>query len=79
MHVAAIHLVHAYFPSGSHGRGQALYSSMSFGLGGMLGSLVSGTLWDELGARQVFCGASAVCLLALVIAWVWVRTNEGED
>jgi hypothetical protein len=36
-------------------------------------------LWDELGARQVFCGASAVCLLALVIAWVWVRTNEGED
>jgi len=33
-HVVAIHLVHLYFGSQHQGKGQALYSSLSFGLGG---------------------------------------------
>jgi PPP family 3-phenylpropionic acid transporter len=33
-HAAGIHLVHHYFPGRLQGRGQALYSSVSFGAGG---------------------------------------------
>lgn len=35
----AIQLIHTYFTGCNQGKGQALYSSVSFGLGGALGVL----------------------------------------
>ena len=72
MHVASIHLCHYYFHGPHHGRGQALYSSVSFGLGAMFGSYGSGLLWERLGADWVFMLAAGVALLALLVAWCWV-------
>ncbi|MFQ5488290.1 MAG: MFS transporter, partial [Gammaproteobacteria bacterium] len=37
-HAVAISLIHRFFPGRRQGRGQALYSSLSFGAGGALGS-----------------------------------------
>lgn len=71
-HAAAIHLVHHYFPGGYQGRGQALYSSLSFGAGGAVGSLVSGYLWSSAGPFVTYGLAALVSLLALFIAWRWV-------
>jgi len=68
MHVTAIHLVHRYFGIRHQGKGQALYSSISFGLGGMIGSLYSGHYWTLLGGQAVFALAAAICLAAFVIA-----------
>ncbi|MGR9107185.1 MAG: MFS transporter [Gammaproteobacteria bacterium] len=78
-HIAAVHIVHRYFRDGSHGRGQALYSSMSFGLGGMLGSYLSGAMWDHFGRLVVYQAASSVSLLAFVIAFRWLRVDEGVE
>jgi PPP family 3-phenylpropionic acid transporter len=64
-HAAAIDLIHRLFPGRVQGRGQALYSSMSFGLGGASGSLASGYLWEGLGPFWTFVCASGVGLLAL--------------
>ncbi len=75
-HVAAIHLVHHYFGSRHQGKGQALYSSMSFGLGGMLGSLFSGYFWDSFGATFVYSMAAASCCLAFIIALIWVGREK---
>lgn len=75
-HVAAIHLVHRYFGGRHQGKGQALYSSMSFGLGGMLGSLYSGYLWDSFGATFVYSMAAASCCLAFLIAFIWVGREK---
>jgi MFS transporter, PPP family, 3-phenylpropionic acid transporter len=75
-HIAAVHIVHQYFPHGSHGRGQALYSSMSFGLGGMVGSFASGEMWDRFGPIAVYGAASLVCLLAFLIAFRWIWISE---
>ena len=41
-HACAIQLIHRNFSGRHQGRGQALYSSLSFGAGGAAGSLVSG-------------------------------------
>ncbi|MEW8508479.1 MAG: MFS transporter [Candidatus Thiodiazotropha sp.] len=71
-HAAAIHLVHHYFVGRHQGRGQALYSSVSFGAGGAFGSLLSGYLWSGIGAAATFWVAAAYALLAVVIAWRWV-------
>lgn len=75
-HVVAIHLVHQYFGEHHQGKGQALYTSMSFGLGGMFGSLYSGYLWDLVGAHLVFSIAAVCCVIALIIAGIWVGKEK---
>ncbi len=71
-HVVAIHLVHRYFGNRHQGKGQAFYSSLSFGVGGMLGSLYSGWFWDSLGPQWVYWCAAASCGIALLIAYRWI-------
>lgn len=71
-HAAAIHLVHHYFTGRFQGRGQALYSSLSFGAGGALGSLMSGYLWADAGPQVAFAISAAGALLGTVVAWLGV-------
>ncbi len=71
-HASAIHLVHHYFTGRHQGRGQALYSSLSFGAGGAVGSLYSGYLWNSLGPAFTFTLSALLSLLAFAIALRWV-------
>ncbi len=71
-HVVAIQLLHRYFGAHHQSKGQALYSSISFGLGGMLGSFYSGYFWDLLGGGTVFIVAALASGLALLIAFIGV-------
>jgi PPP family 3-phenylpropionic acid transporter len=77
-HVAAIHLVHLYFGRRHQGKGQALYSSLSFGLGGMLGSLYSGYYWELMGPAFVYSIAAAACGLAFVIAYLLIGLENTQ-
>ena len=70
-HAAAIHLVDRYFSGSIQGRGQALYSSISFGLGGSLGSLISGYTWNLIGPSYVYMLAMGLASLAL-FQFIWV-------
>jgi len=78
-HVAAIHLVHSYFGNRHQGKGQALYTSLTFGLGGMLGSYFSGYYWDLFGAEFVYSVAAALCSLAFIIAYIWVGRESSHN
>lgn len=77
-HVVAIQLLQRYFGNGHQSKGQALYSSISFGLGGMIGSYYSGQLWDLLGGSAVFAMASWICGLALLIAVIGVARGSAK-
>lgn len=72
-HAAAIQLIHRHFVGRHQGRGQALYSSLSFGAGGALGALAGGYLWESAGPVASYTGAAAVSLLGLLIAWRWIH------
>ena len=77
-HAAAIHLVDQYFSGSIQGRGQALYSSISFGLGGSLGSLMSGYTWNTIGPSYVYMLATGLASLAL-FQFIWiVRPRLGK-
>ncbi len=69
-HAVAMQLVQGYFGARHQGKGQALYSSLSFGLGGMVGSLLAGLWWQTAGAHWVYGVAAAVSLLAFWVAWL---------
>jgi len=68
-HAVAIYLTHRLFTGRHQGRGQALYSSISFGAGGALGSLIAGYLWEGAGAQWMYIAAAVVAMLAGWIAW----------
>ena len=66
-HAAAIQLIHTYFKGKHQGKGQALYSSLSFGAGGALGSFYSGYVYDYFGALLMFGIAAVLSLLACLL------------
>lgn len=68
-HAVAIQLVHNYFVGKHQGKGQALYSSVSFGAGGAIGSLYAGYTWESLGTTYTFIIATVISLVAAYIAY----------
>jgi len=66
-HAAAVGLVHRYFRGRNQARGQALYNSLAFGVGGTLGSLYAGAAWDRLGGAITFTLAAACAGLAAAV------------
>lgn len=72
-HVVVISLVHRYFVGKNQGMGQSLYSSISFGLGGAVGSLYAGYVWDGLGPEIMYSVAAAVSFIALLISFKYTH------
>jgi PPP family 3-phenylpropionic acid transporter len=75
-HAAAIAWVHRHFTGKTQGRGQALYSSVSFGAGGALGSLISGYLWLTPGAMWTYLLAAVASVVAFIIAYIWLKEDD---
>ena len=74
-HAASIAAINQWFPGRLQARGQAIYGSLGFGAGGMLGGLLSGYTWDIAGPAWTYTIAS---LFALV-GWIIVRHGWAED
>ena len=72
-HIVVISLIHHYFKGKNQGMGQALYSSVSFGLGGALGSLLSGYLWSGIGPELTYTFAAVVSFLAFALSFVYAK------
>jgi PPP family 3-phenylpropionic acid transporter len=68
-HAAAIGIVHQLFRGRHQARGQAIYGSLTFGVGGTLGSLASGYAWEPLGAGPTFTLAAVAALAGMVLLW----------
>ena len=77
-HVSAIALVHHFFAGGHQGKGQALYSSISFGAGGAVGSLYSGYLWEQFGPSSGFLAAVAFAVLGSFLAGLFLIFSGGD-
>jgi len=62
-HSAAVITVQQWFPAGAAARGQAMYISIGYGLGGTAGSLIAAALWSAVGPQAAFWSSSAAALL----------------
>ena len=76
-HAAAIALVNLWFPGRLQSQGQALYGSLSFGAGGMLGGLISGFTWDGIGPAWTYTLGSAFALAGLV--WLMIGWKGAQE
>ncbi len=80
-HATSIQLIHRFFQGSHQYRGQALYSSISFGMGGALGSVYSGYVWERFGPVATYGVAVVLALVAALLVLAVVRpgfTDTGE-
>lgn len=68
-HASSIAAINQWFPGKSQARGQALYSSLSFGAGGLLGGLLSGYLWQPLGGAITFSISALFAVAGYLLIW----------
>ena len=63
-HSAATKLLQRWFTGPLQARGQALMATISYGLGGTLGGLCAGWVWDAFQPRDAFVMSALACGLA---------------
>jgi PPP family 3-phenylpropionic acid transporter len=73
-HASSLGLVHQFFQGRHQSRGQALFGSVSYGAGGVLGGLVSGPIWQHWGATVLYSFSAAAALLGFILMW-WKLRN----
>lgn len=76
-HAVSIHLVHHFFQGRLQGRGQALFGSLGFGLGGAAGNLLAGLLWAHAGAALSYLWAAGLAAIAFIIIWCGLSREAG--
>jgi MFS transporter, PPP family, 3-phenylpropionic acid transporter len=67
-HVCAVGHTHRLFPPALRSSGQSLYSSLTYGLGSLVGFFGSAGLVDRIGIRSLFGLSAALALLALLLS-----------
>lgn len=71
-HASSVAALNQWFDARQQGRAQALYGSVSFGAGGMVGGLISGWMWAPLGGGWAFMSGSLFALAGcLLLARMW--------
>ena len=67
-HVAAVTATHLLFPDSLRSSGQSLYSSLTYGLGNLLGFFGCAALLESVGIVGLFGLSSALAWVALVVS-----------
>jgi len=73
-HSASVLTMQRWFSGPLQARGQALYVSISYGLGGSFGGLLLSAFWNDINGRAVFFAAAvlaSVGLIAAVFSYRW--------
>lgn len=68
-HSACIAMLSELFPGRLRGRGQALFTTIGYGLTGVLGGVVGSLIASHWGLGRVFWGGTLVSLVAVFCAW----------
>jgi MFS transporter, PPP family, 3-phenylpropionic acid transporter len=76
LHFAIVLTAQRQFPSEAAARGQAVFSSVGYGIGGMLGSFLGGIVWTQISPRATYLSAAVVVLLAAFCAAAGLRRTE---
>ena len=77
-HAASVGLVHEFFQGRHQSKGQALFGSLSYGAGGMLGGLASGPIWQHYGASVLYSCSAGMALLGMLVMW-WKLRDMAES
>ncbi len=72
-HAVMMQLIDRLFVGRYQIRGQALYSSLSYGLGGAVGSFISGYIWTDIGKQELFLFCGVLMIFVSVFSFFFVH------
>lgn len=73
-HIAAMMVIHQIFRGRHQAKGQAIYTSIAYGIGGAIGAVSSGYTWDWLGGDMTFFISAMASLTGLILV-IWKMNN----
>ena len=73
-HSALVQTMQTWFGGPLQARGQALYTSIGYGVGGTLGGLFMSACWDKISPEAMFFAAAAMALAAMGAAALSFRS-----
>ena len=76
VHAASIQFVHRHFDISHRSKGQALYASLSFGVGGALGTWLCGMIWGDGSGASFAWIAAAVCAFISMLAIFFIPNAD---
>jgi len=71
--------VHKFFVGRHQTRGQAIYGSVGFGIGGAFGSYYAGLAWTTPGPEFTFLSAAILAMIAFIVTWFWLGSLDSND
>jgi PPP family 3-phenylpropionic acid transporter len=74
-HAASVGLIHEFFQGRHQSKGQALFGSLTYGAGGVLGGMASGPIWQHYGASVLYSCSAGVALIGLLLI-LWKQGME---
>jgi PPP family 3-phenylpropionic acid transporter len=77
-HTTCIAVVSRRFPGHLRGRGQALFTVIGYGFGGVLGVLLGGAVAQAFGYRTMFTAAALLAVLGSACAWRVMKLDRME-
>ena len=68
-HVATLMMLNRWFSARRQAHAQALYGSVAYGAGGLIGAVLAGELWVRVGSSWTYGAASVLALVGLMLIW----------
>jgi len=78
-HSASMALLHRWFEPAQQGRAQALFVTIGYGCGGMLGGLAMSAVWEHVSPEAAFAGASLAAAAGCLVALACADRTAGRD
>lgn len=75
-HSASMSLIRQWFPQKAQARGQAFYTMSSYGLGGSLGGIAAGWLWDAVSPEFSFVASALVAMIGVGASLLALRIHR---
>ncbi len=75
-HSASMSLIRQWFPQKAQARGQAFYTMSSYGLGGSLGGIAAGWLWDAVSPEFSFIAAAIAAALGVGVSALALKIHR---
>ncbi len=78
-HIAAMMVTHHYFHGRNQAKGQAIYTSVAFGIGGTIGAIGSGYTWGGMGAEMTYTMSAVSALLGMILVMWKMKALKSAD
>lgn len=72
-HVASVQIIEYFFHTEHHARGQSLYNSITYGMGGVVGGVVGGALIELIGMSETFRLSALLPLLGIIVFYFGLK------